>query len=150
MGTKPTAAQFPSHGLVVMPEADCPDAAAIVKGIVSEAELVKAVETILQSSPSAHIETDMRAMHNPLRMKAIAAATQDLIKTIQRRCPKCGTPGFSLTTRKPELPCGLCQMPTQLILKDVYQCSRCQHTEDQYYPNGIKTADPGQCWNCNP
>lgn len=144
------AAKFPSHGLVVMPEADCLDTATIVKGLVHETELIKAVEKTLQGFPSAHIETDMRAMHNPLRMEVIADATRDLITTLQRRCPSCGTPGFSMVERKPGLPCGLCQIPTQLILKDIYQCLRCQHTEDHYYPNGIRSADPGQCWNCNP
>ncbi|NET49388.1 MAG: hypothetical protein F6K09_11830 [Merismopedia sp. SIO2A8] len=160
-------AQFPSHGLVVMPDADCADPGVIVKGIVTETALIQAVEIALRASPtygssshdssshgsstrSVHIETDMRAMYNPTRMEAIAAATRDLITTIQRVCPNCGRPGFSKVGTRPGLPCGLCHLPTELVLADVYQCAGCQHREEKRYPNGIRTADPGQCWNCNP
>jgi hypothetical protein len=65
---------FPHHGLVVMPQSqgNAPDS--IFKGITQDADLIAAVETLLVQSPQGriHIETDMRAMHNPKRMQAIA------------------------------------------------------------------------------
>ncbi|MGK7892058.1 MAG: DUF6671 family protein, partial [Leptolyngbyaceae cyanobacterium] len=109
-------AQFPSHGLVVMPSRDCTDSSLICKGVVERKELVAAVTTLMAVSPdqTVHLETDMRAMYNPTRMEAIAQATQVLITKIQQRCPQCGCPGFSEVERQPGLPCGLCGLPTQL------------------------------------
>ena len=55
------AVQFPSHGLVVMPEQNPKDNREICKGIVQEHQLMAAVEHLLKTHPSVWIETDMRA-----------------------------------------------------------------------------------------
>ena len=62
------AVQFPSHGLVVMPEQNPKDNREICKGIVQEHQLMAAVEHLLKTHPSVWIETDMRAHMNPSRM----------------------------------------------------------------------------------
>jgi ribosomal protein S27AE len=143
---------FPHHGLVVMPQPqdNAPDS--IFKGITQDADLIAAVETLLVQSPQGriHIETDMRAMHNPKRMQAIARATADLIATACRLCPACGTPGFALVERQPGLRCGDCGTPTLLIRALVYHCDRCDHTETQPDPDAPTAADPGYCPYCNP
>ena len=71
---------FPEHGLVVMFEESPQNSNDIIKGITTEKELKEAVDYVLQNSPhgKVHLETDMRAMYNPTRMKNIAKATQDL------------------------------------------------------------------------
>jgi ribosomal protein S27AE/DNA-directed RNA polymerase subunit RPC12/RpoP len=141
---------FPSHGLVVMPAADSSDPAKIHKGITQEAMLREIVAITLQRHGRAHLETDMRAMMNPTRMKAIALATQDLIRKLQQTCPQCGAPGFDVSDRQPGLPCGLCHAPTDLTLAALYRCAQCGFSKTVRYPDGQKFADPTQCAYCNP
>lgn len=141
-------ARFPDHGLVVMPDAN--SGAIAVKGIIDEAQFQEVVSSMLKRHGSAHIETDMRAMVNPTRMRAIARATQDLVRKLKQTCPQCGAPGFEVSDRKPGLPCGLCHFPTELTLTAIYQCKKCGFTQEKRYPDGIQEADPAQCMYCNP
>ena len=145
-------AGFPEHALVVMPKADRADSNAILKGIHTHQDLITAVEATLRTSPTqtAHLETDMRAMHNPTRMDVIAEATQDLIAKIQQGCPDCGCPGFDVVERRPGLPCDLCRLPTELIRVAIYRCQKCSYTKEDVFPDGATAADPARCWNCNP
>ncbi|ACK72005.1 conserved hypothetical protein [Gloeothece citriformis PCC 7424] len=143
---------FPEHGLVVMVSVKSTDHEEIFKGIDTEETLIEAVETALRKSPDGtiHLETDMRAMYNPTRMKVIEIATHNLIKKIHQQCPQCFCPGFDLVERQSGLPCGLCYAPTSLILLDIYQCQRCNYREEKRFPEGKETADPAQCIYCNP
>ena len=72
---------FPHHSLVVMPTPDCSDSHMILKGIHTQADLITAVEATLRTSSTqtAHLETDMRAMHNPTRMDVIAEDRSQVI-----------------------------------------------------------------------
>ncbi len=143
---------FPEHGLVVMPAASGNPPDAIFKGITTKARLAEAVELVLDRAPErqAHIETDMRALYNPTRMDAIAQATQELIRVIKQRCPQCDCPGFRIVKHNPGLPCSLCSTPTLLTLSVMYRCQRCQFEQHQFFPNSLRSADPGQCPYCNP
>lgn len=143
---------FPSHGLVVMPQAQAPDRDSIFKGIVAEDQLEKAVAAALarSSDGTIHIETDMRAMHNPTRMNAIARATENLVKKVRQVCPACQCPGFGEQERRRGLPCELCRLPTALTLFALYRCQRCGHQQEVFFPDGNKTADPTYCDYCNP
>ncbi|BCL34226.1 DUF6671 family protein [Nostoc sp. MS1] len=143
---------FPEHGLVVWfesPEKRCNE---IIKGILKEIDLIEAVTFALHNSADGkvNIETDMRAMYNPTRMKNIAKATHSLLKKISSCCPQCNTPGFEITERIPGLPCELCQTPTNLTLRVIYQCKKCGFRQDKLFPNGQEFADPAQCMYCNP
>ncbi|WP_035994695.1 DUF6671 family protein [Leptolyngbya sp. KIOST-1] len=141
------AVSFPSHGLVVKTE---PAGIIVAKGITSVAELVAAVEQALDQSPTAHLETDMRALYNPTRMQAIAQATDDLLRAIAQTCPTCHYPGFAVVKRFPGRPCGLCGTPTLLTLSVLYQCQHCQLQQTAPAPDAPLTADPSQCPYCNP
>lgn len=143
---------FPEHGLVVMVNANSTDNQEIFKGINTKEQLTKAVQTALEQSNDGtiHIETDMRAMYNPTRMKVIENATHNLIKKINQQCPQCYAPGFDVVERLSGLPCGLCYAPTPLILLDLYQCQRCNFQQENRFPDGKQTADPAQCMYCNP
>lgn len=143
---------FPEHGLVVMVSANSSESQEIFKGINTEEKLIEAVETTFKNSwdGTIHIETDMRAMYNPTRMKVIETATINLIKKINQQCPQCFCPGFDVVERQSGLPCGLCYAPTSLILLDIYQCQRCNYKEDRWFPDGKQTADPSGCMYCNP
>jgi len=143
---------FPSHGLVVMLDADSSDEAEIFKGINTEEKLRETVTFALNKSAigKVHIETDMRALYNPTRMQNIAKATRNLIQKIHQICPNCACPGFDAIEQRRGLPCGLCNLPTSAIRSIVYQCQRCSFRQEKLFPHGVKVADPAQCMYCNP
>ncbi|MEO9127458.1 MAG: DUF6671 family protein [Microcoleus sp.] len=145
-------AGFPEHGLVVIVGDAALDNGEIVKGIATDKKLFDAVAAGLNKSTTGrvHIETDMRAMYNPTRMKNIGNATLDLVKKFKQFCPECGWPGFDIAERKIGLPCGLCYFPTQLVRSTIYQCKNCGYTKEELFPDGRETADPAQCQYCNP
>jgi predicted Zn-ribbon and HTH transcriptional regulator len=143
---------FPSHGLVVMFNDSPLNSSEIIKGITTNEKLEAAVNFILKNSPNstAHIETDMRALYNPTRMKNIAKATLDLARKINSRCPKCAAPGFDIVERKIGLPCALCHLPTRITRSVVYKCQKCNFSQEQLFPDRQEFADPAQCMYCNP
>ncbi|MBE9184509.1 hypothetical protein IQ270_07195 [Microcoleus sp. LEGE 07076] len=145
-------AGFPAHGLVVVVGDAANGKGEIVKGIATEKNLFDAVTAGLKkaSTGRVHIETDMRAMYNPTRMKNIENATLDLVKKFQQLCPECGWPGFEIAQRKIGLPCGLCYFPTQLVRSTIYKCKNCGYTKEELFPDNRETADPAQCQYCNP
>jgi hypothetical protein len=94
---------FPMHGVIVKKNAETTKTEEIIKGIADVDQLKKAVSDLVDRSrrsffkksfKSFFIETDMRAMYNPTRMKNIQLATQDLVSKINTACPSCQTPGF--------------------------------------------------------
>lgn len=127
---------FPEHKLVVI------DQGKILKGIGDFDQLKAAV-----SSGKVDIETDMRAMNNPTRMRAIVKATRDLVEKLKSHCPTCSTPGFAVTDVKRGLPCGWCGSPTDLVLAQIYRCQRCGFEHDRV---SQQQADPMYCPDCNP
>lgn len=143
---------FPEHGLIVMDEENPQDKSKVFKGITTESQLIEAVDYTLKNSPigKAHIETDMRAMYNPTRMKNIEKATRNLISKINSCCPKCSTPGFEITQRTQGLPCGICYAPTLMTKSVIYQCRKCGFKKERLYPDMNEFADPSQCMYCNP
>jgi hypothetical protein len=141
---------FPTHGLVAMSEAQPTQSSHVVKGIMDEAQLTETVTWLLKKFGQAHLETDMRAMYNPMRMKVIAQATEDLVHRISQRCPQCSCPGFAPAERKPGLPCALCGSPTNSTLAVVYRCLKCNFNNVAYFPDEQEFADPTYCLCCNP
>jgi hypothetical protein len=143
---------FPEHGLIVMLKENPKDDREVFKGINTEEKLVEAVNLMLENSPTGqvHLETDMRAMYNPTRMKNIEKATRNLISKIKSCCPKCSTPGFEITQRIPGLPCAICYAPTLLTKAVIYECKKCGFRKERLFPDGIELVDPSQCMYCNP
>jgi hypothetical protein len=143
---------FPEHGLVLMTSQNPTNKEEIIKGIVAEKELIKSVETTLKKSSNGtiHVETDMRAMYNPTRMKAIEKVTYNLIEKLNRFCPQCLSPGFDIVKRVSGLPCRWCSFPTSLIRADIYQCQKCNYNQEVLFPDNVETADPTYCSYCNP
>lgn len=140
-------AKFPSHGIIIKPEKN-PDT--WVKCFGSSVVAHNRFKACLQKSPGVWVETDMRAMYNPTRMKAIAATVAELVKTIHNCCPECMTPGFSVVESKEGLPCKLCLKPTRSILSLKYVCRKCAYEQEKRYPFGRTTEDPMYCDYCNP
>ncbi len=96
---------------------------------------------------SARLSTDMRAHHNPSRLRVIALAGADLIQTLNRRCTRCQSIGFELVGSNPGLPCANCGRPTKLPLSKVYECQVCDHQD--VVPVEATAADAMYCDWCN-
>jgi hypothetical protein len=143
---------FSEHGLVVMSSKNATDKEEIFKGIITEEKLIETVENSLKKSSTGvvHLETDMRAMYNPTRMKIIEKATRNLIEKLKSFCPQCSAPGFDIVERSPGLPCGWCSSPTSLIKVAIYQCQKCNYCQETLFPDGLEKADPTYCQYCNP
>jgi hypothetical protein len=144
--------EFPAHGLIVWFEKVNQDEIEIIKGITTEEKLQESVNFALNNSSNGkfHIETDMRSLYNPTRMKNIAEATQNLVNKIHSQCPQCLTPGFTITKKIPGLPCEMCHHPSLLTLSVLYQCKKCDFSQEKLFPDNRKFADPGLCEYCNP
>jgi hypothetical protein len=140
--------KFPSHALIVRKSND--DFIQIEKGISDWRKLIKVYNKFIKLYGSVYIETDMRAMYNPTRMKVIESATIKLVNKINSCCPNCNTPGFGVTDAKRGLPCEWCRFPTRSTLSHIYTCQKCSYVQEVMYPNQKKTEDPTYCDNCNP
>jgi hypothetical protein len=141
-------AKFPTHGLILKNKRE--HFTTIVKGITSEQELLENYNKLLSQNAEVYIETDMRAMYNPSRMKIIESATKKLVAKIKAACPKCNTPGFGIKNAKEGLRCELCNSPTRSTLSYVYACKKCLFEQEEKFPNGKMKEDPTYCDVCNP
>ncbi|MFN7045433.1 MAG: DUF6671 family protein [Flavobacterium sp.] len=140
--------QFPSHGVILKNAAE--NWTKIYKGITNY-DLVETIfDEIVASSNSCFIETDMRAMYNPTRMKIINDVSFRLINKLHSVCPECLYPGFGVVGAEAGLLCSSCSMPTRSTSAHIYQCQHCNYESKVLYPNGKKNEDPMYCDFCNP
>ena len=143
---------FPSHGMVVRPNADGNNHDILFKGITSEKTLEEAVKKCIDKSQDgkALIETDMRAVYNPKRNKVIEMAAINLLNKIKNLCPECNWPALEITEWVKGLPCENCFFPTRGITKHIYQCKKCNHKKEVEHPNNHKYSEARFCDFCNP
>jgi hypothetical protein len=146
-----TTCGFPSHGIIVRPNQGDRDSI-LFKGITTEGLLDKAVMRCINASKDgkALIETDMRAMYNPTRMRVIEKAGINLLRKLQSVCPVCSLPGFEVTEWLKGLPCENCFRPTKHVLKDIYTCKKCSYRNEMEYPGGKMYCEAQFCDFCNP
>lgn len=140
--------QFPSHGLIIRKHKD--DFTLLKKGITDWETLIETYIQIRETDGSAYVETDMRALYNPTRMRVIKKATQKLVKKINSLCPQCQTAGFDIVKSKEGLPCECCNNPTRSTLSFIYVCQTCSYTEEKFFPNNKTTEKAMYCNICNP
>lgn len=140
--------QFPSHGVILKNAAE--NWTKIYKGITDYNSVETKFDEIVASSNSCFIETDMRAMNNPTRMKIINDVSFRLINKLHSVCPECLYPGFGVVGAESGLLCSSCSMPTRSTSAHIYQCQHCNYESKVLYPNGKKTEDPMYCDFCNP
>lgn len=140
---------FPEHFLIMRPDDEWHKW--MIKGIDSFEGLEYAFHICKARSKSGEvfIETDMRAFANPTRMKNIERATLNLVEKLNSLCPKCGTPGFSVTDIKKGLPCEACELPSELAISRLSVCKKCKHITESPSPYG-KKAPARYCHYCNP
>lgn len=140
--------KFPSHGLILRKSKTCRET--IIKGITDWPVLKESYDKLIKSNSSLFVETDMRAMFNPTRMKVISIAAERLVANLKSTCPFCHFPGFSIVKIKEGLPCELCHFPTRSIMSHIYTCQKCLETKEILYPNQKMAEDPAFCDFCNP
>lgn len=139
---------FPEHGIILKDTQEEPKQ--IFKNIDSKEELTAFLENWFLEHQSIWIETDLRAMKNPTRMKVIEKATLNLTEKVKTTCPMCDCPGFSVIEAIPGLKCSLCLSPTQSTYAHKYKCQKCNYESIKEYPNNKKEEDPMYCDRCNP
>jgi hypothetical protein len=139
---------FPSHALVLKDQRE--GAKDVLKGIQDEALLQNEFERMLKKYNQVYVETDMRAMYNPMRMEVIAAAAEKLVDRVNQRCPACGTPGYDVIKVVSGLPCAACSSPTRSPLSCIYGCQKCAFEQEVFFPNKKEKEDAMYCDYCNP
>jgi hypothetical protein len=139
---------FPSHALILKTGPNKLEG--MVKGITDRVKLMEDAEEMLNHFGSLYVETDMRAHFNPSRMKVIAKTAQKLLETLQKLCPQCNTPGFTVQDVRRGLPCLQCKLPTKSVQTLLHICKKCSYTQEQWYPHGKKFEQPDYCDYCNP
>lgn len=139
---------FPSHALIVRGAKD--DYTEIHKGITDWQKLKDSFYYFQNKFGKAYIETDMRALYNPTRLKVIREAAEKLIGIVNTLCPVCEGPGFEVREVVKGLPCSQCSAPTQSVKAHVYICQHCGHAETKRFPHEKEKEDPMFCDECNP
>jgi hypothetical protein len=139
---------FPSHAMILKSSTN--GLLDVIKGITNKEELISGFNKLFSKYNSVTIETDMRAMYNPSRMKVIGNACKKLIDKIKSYCPQCNVPGFSVGETITGLPCKLCGAPTYSIQKHIYHCQKCNYRQILMHPFGKQYEDPMYCDICNP
>jgi hypothetical protein len=139
---------FPSHGLILRRQQY--DSNNLVTGITDWNLLESNFKKSIERFGTAFVETDMRAMYNPMRMEVIRKACQQLIKKINTLCPGCNAPGFGVIRDIPGLPCKQCNMPTRSIKSHIYACQKCSFFEERALSSTKVQEEPMYCDYCNP
>jgi hypothetical protein len=139
----------PGHGLLLL-AGDPP--VAVARGLHGAAAIEGAFAALRTAHPDLELraQSDMRADHNPTRMRAIGHAADDLAQRLATPCPGCGAPGFGPVDVLRGLPCELCGLPTDLVRAVVLGCRHCDTRRERPRDDGLQEADPAQCGLCNP
>ena len=140
--------QFPSHGVILKDKEK--NWNRIYKGITDIESVQKLYNKLIDEYGSCFIETDMRAMYNPTRMKVIEMLSLKLVNKLHSICPECLYPGFGVVSTEAGLKCSWCSMPTKSVSAHIYQCKHCKYESKVFYPYGKKIEDPMYCDFCNP
>ncbi|MBN9360856.1 MULTISPECIES: DUF6671 family protein [unclassified Devosia] len=139
---------FPATSLVVSPVGDDIHA----KGLRTLSKVIDTTRWAIAKSQEglALVQTDMRANHNPRRMRTICLAAEALAKRLSTHCPRCGSYGWGLVGVERGLPCSICGTPTGLVSLECHGCTACEYAVSSVRSDGIVSADAANCPNCNP
>lgn len=122
----------------------------LVKGSSDLEDLTTTAQIAFKNKEPVFIETDLRAMNNPLRMDNIAKAAELLVEAIKSDCPQCNKPGFVIQKSIPGLPCELCGLPSDYPKNHVKVCGNCNYELIVEPIHNQKYLDPQYCQHCNP
>lgn len=142
--------KFPEHGLVLRTKVNWKNGDLLEKGIHDADRLLSAAGDLLNANGTVWVETDMRAMCNPTRMKVIGETAQRFVKELACTCPQCGHFFFRIIRAQSGLPCDLCGWPTESTRSYLRECRTCAFVAEEARPDGKKVEQPQFCGNCNP
>ncbi len=142
---------FPSHALILRPD-NRETKSPLFKGINSQKALEEAFKESLNHSTTGTVwvETDMRALFNPSRMKVIGELAATLAERLALQCPQCKTPGWGKIRLEKGLPCSWCNAETEVIKSEIFGCTKCHYEEKMKRSDNLKETDPSNCHSCNP
>jgi hypothetical protein len=146
LGDFATSIGFPGHGFILLSS----DRTQIRKEFKTLEDAHHALRELIKGAGRCVVETDMRAMNNPTRMKVIEELTHKLVKKMNSACPSCKAPGFDVIRVNTGLPCMACKAKTSSTLSLVKGCLSCNYEELIEYPNNKQEEDPMYCNYCNP
>lgn len=141
---------FPSHHLVVRPSKVFSPGDTVHKGVNDRYELVRITAALIEAHGTCWVESDLRAMGNPTRMRVIEETAQRFAEELQRACPYCGACWFRVTDSRSGLPCGYCGTPTASTRSYVRSCWKCSSEMHVPRPDGKETEEQQYCPICNP
>jgi hypothetical protein len=138
---------FPQFGVFVISSTD---PSRPVKDLATLDDVAAAVdrEAGRSAEGKAIVIADMRAHRNPTRMRVLRALAWKLARRLERRCAKCGAPGFGEIGVRRGLPCEGCGAPTHWIDRRIDGCAACGHSEARPRPDGRRTAPRLSCESC--
>ncbi len=139
---------YPQHAIILQ-TFDSEKVKRTWKDFSSNEDLKKTVQALLENGEHIRAESDMRAMRNPTRMRAIEHAVRDLVNNIKSLCPSCNAPGFVISDVVRGLPCGTCNLPTNAIKAQIYSCKKCGYRHKKCKGDAV-FEDPAYCDFCNP
>jgi hypothetical protein len=139
--------KFGSHALILR---GMTTHSILAKGVQTQAELHQLIARHFQREEVIRLETDMRAMFNPTRMRFIERLGAKLIARINTPCQQCCSPGFGKVSVEGCLPCADCLSETGLYEHRVLSCVKCDYKEAHPRLDGLLNADPQYCFRCNP
>lgn len=140
--------KFGEHGLIVR---SLNDHSIIAKGVTQGETLDRIIKTAFEKSITRlRLETDMRAMMNPTRMRVIQRLALKLVQRLKKKCAGCGVPGFGKLATEGKLLCKFCRMETELYQFEVHRCVKCTYQECYPRADGWEYADQQYCPYCNP
>lgn len=142
--------KFPEHQLVLKPTATWHSGDRVIKGISDGDTLQRAARMLLDEHGSVWVESDLRAMSNPTRMRVIGAAAAAFADELARCCPRCGLFHFAITKALWGLPCGQCGFPTKSTRATLRECRGCGQRQEDPRTDGKTFEDPQFCDLCNP
>lgn len=120
------------------------------KGIYQFDRLQMILDQYFKEYDVIRLETDMRAMMNPTRMRVIARVAEKLAVRLSRSCPECSHYGFGEVSVDGVLECELCSGETTLYKQRQVRCVFCGYSECHPREDGLRHADPTYCLSCNP
>lgn len=139
---------FPQHKIILKNSEKNPTE--IRKNATNWTALKASFLDLIKQQPVVYAETDMRAMHNPTRMKIIEQTAYKLIDKIKNECPKCHMPGFEMVDAIKGLPCENCNRPTRSAKMHLFRCKKCTFEALKEIQNNKQYEDPQYCDFCNP